>query len=354
MRLFLTGAGGFIGHHVLEHALSATDWDVTATDSFRHKGRTDRITQVLDGHPEWRERVTVITHDLAAPFSPATAARMSGVDYMIAMASESHVDRSITDPVPFVRNNVDVILSTLELARVLQPRHVIVISTDEVYGPVEAGSPGHPEWAPVIPSNPYSASKAAQEAIAVSYWRTYSLPVTIVNCMNLFGERQDPEKFLPKTLRAIIRGETVTIHGRPGNIGTRHYLHARNMADALLHILRELPPRPFPDADRPDRWNIAGPEPVSNLALAGEVARIVGALNDLGGEAPWKYELVDFHSARPGHDPHYGLDPSKLAAAGWKPPVDFRESLERTIAWTLRHQEWLSLKQRCRSRGILR
>ena len=333
MRLLLTGAGGFIGHHVLEHVLAGTGWDVTATDSFRHKGKTDRVAQVLAPHPEWRQRVTVVTHDLAAPFTPAAAAGMGEVDYLIAMASESHVDRSIADPVTFIRNNTDVILNTLELARVLQPRHVIVISTDEVYGPVEAGSPGHPEWAPVIPSNPYSASKAAQEAIAIAYWRTYSLPVTIVNCMNLFGERQDPEKFLPKTLRAVLAGETAIIHGRPGDIGTRHYLHARNLADALLHIFRLLPPRQFPAADRPDRFNIASPDPVSNLALAQQVAGIAGM--------ELRYELTDFHSARPGHDPHYGLDPSKLAAAGWKPPVDFAESLERTVAWTLRHPEWL-------------
>lgn len=331
--VWLSGAGGFIGHHCLEHILATTDWQVSATDSFRHKGRTDRIAQVLDGHPGWRQRTAVTTHDLAAPFTPATTARLGHADYMIAMASESHVDRSIADPVPFAANNVAVILNTLELARALQPSAVIVISTDEVYGPVAPGSPGHPEWAPVIPSNVYAASKAAQEALAVAYWRSYGTPVIIVNCMNLFGERQDPEKFLPKTIRHILRGEPVPVHGVPGNIGSRHYLHARNLGDALLHILTGLPPARFPAADRPDRYNIAGPEPVSNLALAQDVAAIIGR--------PLRHELIDFHSARPGHDPHYGLDSSKLAAAGWKPPVAFRESLERTVTWTLAHPEWL-------------
>ena len=333
-RVLLTGAGGFVGSHTLEHILARTDWTVVATDSFRHKGKTDRITQVLAARPEWRERVQVITHDLAAPFTAATAASMGTVDYVIAMASESHVDRSIADPVPFARNNVEVILNTLELARDLQPDTVIVISTDEVYGPVGADSPGHAEWAPVIPSNVYAASKAAQEAFAISYWRTYALPAVIVNCMNALGERQDAEKYVPMLIRKISAGETVHIHGRPGDIGSRHWLHARNFADALLHILRELPPSLFPDTDRPDRYNIAVPEPVSNLALAQEVAAIIG--KDL------RYELVDFHSARPGHDPHYGLDSSKLARAGWKPPVDFHESLARTVRWTLEHPEWLS------------
>lgn len=343
MRLWLSGAGGFIGHHVLEHVLASTDWDVECTDSFRHKGRCDRIAQVLDARPEWRPRVRVTTHDLAAPFSHGEAAGFGDIDCMIAMASESHVDRSLEDPVPFVRNNTDVILSTLELARFLAPQHVVVISTDEVYGPVRPGG-AHAEWAPVIPSNPYSASKAAQEAIAVAWWRSFGVPVTIVNCMNLFGERQDREKYLPTLIARVAAGEKVTVHGTPGNIGTRHYLHARNLADALVHILWYLPPAMFhlrdaaarlgPKADRPNRWNIASADPVSNLELAQQVAAILGR--------PLRYDLVDFHGARPGHDPHYGLDPSALAAVGWKPPVPFSESLERTVLWSLKHPEWLA------------
>src|SRR5215831_17912867 len=116
----------------------------------------------------------------------------------------------------------------------------------------------------IAPSNPYSASKAAQEAIAISYWRTYGLPLTIVNCMNLIGEMQDPEKFLPKLIAGITAGREVTIHGTPGNIGTRHYLHARNLADALVYILRNLPPLVFSAYGWPDRWNIASPDQVSN------------------------------------------------------------------------------------------
>src|SRR5262249_54618542 len=164
-------------------------------------------------------------------------------------------------------------------------------------GPVERGSAGHPEWAPVIPSNPYSASKAAQEAIAIAYWRTYGMPLTIVNCMNLIGEMQDPEKYLPSLIANINAGRQVTVHGPPDNIGTRHYLHGRNLADALLHILRELPPSRFGDADRPARYNIASADQISNLELAQMVAAIIGQ--------PLRFVLEDFHSTRPGHDPHY-------------------------------------------------
>jgi dTDP-glucose 4,6-dehydratase len=345
-RLFLSGAGGFAGHHFLEHVLVTTDWDVVATDSFRHRGTCDRIAQVLTGQERtawstarsWRDRVTVLTHDLAAPFSPQEQARIcgrNGVDYLIAMASESHVDRSISDPVPFVQNNVAVILNTLELARELRPAAAVVISTDEVYGPVPWLAAPHREWAEILPSNPYSASKAAQEAIAISYWRTYSVPVIITNTMNLIGERQHQEKFIPKTLRAVMAGEEAVIHGSPGNVGSRHYLHARNMADAVLFLLQNTRPSMFPDADRPDRYNVASPDRIDNLTLAAMIA------DTAGRELRWRFE--DFHSARPGHDPHYGLDPGKITELGWKPPVPFAESLERTVHWTLRNRAWLDL-----------
>lgn len=356
MRIALTGAGGFAGAHFLEHALATTDWDIVATDSFRHRGVTDRIREVLAGRRrpawsapddggDWAGRVSVITHDLTAPFSPQGAdliAGASGLDYLVAMASESHVDRSITGPAAFVENNVAVILNTLDLARVLKPKAVVVISTDEVYGPAEPDKP-HLEWSPILPSNPYAASKAAQEAIAISYWRTYGTPVIITNTMNLIGERQHPEKFVPKTIRAVLSGEPMTIHGTEGNIGSRHYLHARNMADAVLFLLQNAPPAAYPAhfashpgapvADRPDRYNVASADRIDNLTLAQMIAEAAGK--------PLSYRLEDFHSARPGHDPHYALDPGKITALGWKPPVPFGESLRRTVGWTMRHPAWL-------------
>ena len=355
-RVLLTGAGGFAGHHALEHILDQTDWDVVATDSFRHKGKTDRIGEVLDNGPYhrtsvgWRSRVNVLTHDLSVPFSEQAIGRMRPIDYMVCYASESHVDRSITDPVPFTQNNVNVALSTLELARALKPKQVIWISTDEVYGPVAAEDrTGHPEWAPILPSNPYAASKAAQEAIAISYWRTYGVPLVLVNCMNMIGERQDPEKFVPLVVSKVLKGETVKIHADTGqdykDIGTRHYLHARNLADGVLFLLRDEIPAIFHGsnfphwaeahftADMPDRYNIAAPDRIDNLTMAKMIAGFLG--KDL------KFEFENFHSTRPGHDPHYGLDGLKMHRLGWTPPVPFEESLRRTVEWTKLHTEWL-------------
>jgi dTDP-glucose 4,6-dehydratase len=334
MRALLTGAGGFIGHHVLEHLLVNTDWEIMVTDSFRHKGKTDRIYQVLGVHPGQAHRVDVITHDLIAPFSPQAAHRIDKLDFIIAMASESHVDRSITDPVPFIQNNVNVMLNTLELARELKPTVVLIVSTDEVYGPVSPGNKPCAEWDAILPSNPYSASKAAQEAIAVSYWRTYGVPVVLTNLTNIFGERQDKEKFLPIVINKVLAGETLGIHGTEKNMGSRYYLHARNAASAWLFLLMMVTPPAFPSASRPARYNIAPLTPVSNLSFAQEIAGVLGK--------PLKYEFTGFNiKTRPGHDPHYGLDPDKLTMLGWKPPVDFHESLERTVRWTRDHPEWL-------------
>src|ERR1700743_329120 len=131
-RILITGAGGFVGHHFLEHILVNTDWNVVCTDSFRHKGKVDRITEVLGSRPfPPGKRVKVITHDLTTPFSQQTLAQIGDIDYIAAFASESHVDRSISDPVPFVENNVSVALHTLQAARIIKPKSLVWVSTDE-------------------------------------------------------------------------------------------------------------------------------------------------------------------------------------------------------------------------------
>lgn len=342
MKVLLTGAGGFAGSHCLEHLLVNTAWDVVCMDSFRHKGKTDRIAEILDAHPRERSRVTVVTHDLTAPVSEQMIRRIGRCHSVIAYASESHVDRAIEDPVPFVMNNTSVILNTLEYSRKTHPNAVVVISTDEVYGPTASGEPPFREWATILPSNPYSASKAAQEAIAVSYWRTYGVPVVLVNCMNMIGERQDVEKFVPLVIKACLEGREVTIHGTPLNIGSRHYLHARNLADGILFLLKQKTPAPYHQfapsydvrsVDRPDRYNIASPDKISNLFLARMIAGHVG--RDL------KYKFEDFPNQRPGHDPHYGLDPGKIIKEGWSPPVSFNDSLKKTVEWYMHNPHWL-------------
>ena len=333
-KILITGVAGFIGSHFLEHILVNTDWDVVGIASWTHKGVPERITESTH-YQRHKHRVEIITHDLVAPFPVQTIKKMGKIDYIANFAAESHVERSIIDPVPFVKNNVAVALTMLELARELKPESFIQISTDEVYGPANTGE--HPEWDTQLPSNPYSASKSAQEAIAISYWRTYGVPVVITNTMNNFAETQDGEKFIPMVIKRIISGETVPVHGTEGHVGSRFYLHARNHADAVLFILRNLPPASYREdgAQKPDRYNIVGDKEINNLEMAQLIAKLLGK--------ELKFEYVDFHKTRPGHDRRYGLDGSKLRNLGWNPPVDFEASMRRYVEWTLRdeNKHWL-------------
>lgn len=322
--------------HFLAHIFHNTDWEIVGIDSFRHKGWMDRIKVMLDSHPEWQERLRVYAHDLSAPFSPLLKKKIGKIDYIISMASLSDVEASIQDPVPFVENNIALTLNLLEYAKEAKPEAFVQISTDEVYGAVSSKHDDlRVEWDPIVPSNPYAASKACQEAIAISYWRTYGVPVVITNTMNNFGEMQQSSKFPAMLQKWIGEGVKVKIHGKRGEIGSRSYIHSRNFADAVLFILKNLPPHQHvPNTtDRPDRYNIAGDRQLDNLELAQSIASLMGRELD--------YELVDTHTTRPGHDPHYGLDDRKLKSLGWKPPLSFEESLKNTIDWQNDNPDWI-------------
>jgi dTDP-glucose 4,6-dehydratase len=334
-RVLLTGASGFVGSHVLRHILANTEWEVVCLSSFRHRGLTDRIRLAVKDYDDDFNRVKVISHDLTAPISPVLSNEIGKIDYVFNVASDSHVDRSIVEPVPFIENNVSLVCNILEWARFSDIDRFIHVSTDEVYGPAPSGY-AHREWEDqYLPSNPYSASKAAQESIAYSYWRTYDLPLIITNTMNIIGEMQDPEKFVPMIMKRVLSEETVTIHASPtGEIGSRFYLHARNQADALLYTINQ-PILKYGESHVPQKFHVVGEREVDNLEMANMVAEYIGK--------PLKYELVDFHSSRPGHDLRYALDGNKIAEAGWVAPLSLEESIERTVNWTLKNKEWLSI-----------
>lgn len=332
--VLLTGAGGFIGSHALRYLLEKTDHDVVCLDSFRHKGKTDRIRLVLDD-AENPSRVRVLSHDLSVPISVQLEDAIGPVDYIWNFASDSAVERSITHPTGCITNNVNLVLTMLEYARRSKPKAFFQVSTDEVYGPAPQNY-NHKEWELILPSNPYSASKAAQEAIAISYWRTYGVPVVLTNTMNNIGEMQDPEKFVPLLIQRIYAGETVTIHGKTGNDGSRFYLHASEHASALDFIASNTTPTEYYDSTgivKPDRYNVVGAREIGNLEMAELVASIVGK--------PLKYELVDFHATRPGHDRRYALDGAKMENLGWVPDRAFEDSLAVTVEWTLSNPEWM-------------
>lgn len=344
-RLALSGASGFIGSHFLEYILETTDWDVICISSWKHKGTPERIEEVLTKNESWQDRVKVITHDLESPITAMTKARIGDVDYIVNFASDSHVDRSISDPVPFIQNNVNLMLNMLEFARQqLIPciggdapklKAFIQVSTDEVYSAAPDGT-RYKEWSEILPSNPYAASKAAQEAIAISYWRTYGVPLVITNTVNNFGETQDTEKYLARLIKTIEKGETVTVHGSEGNIGGRFYLHAKNHASAIKHIIENNLVTKYEDSlDKvyPARYNVTSDDEVDNLTMAKLVAEIMGK--------ELKYELTDFHATRNGHDRRYALDGTKLKETGWELEFPLRPALDNYIKWTLENKHWI-------------
>jgi dTDP-glucose 4,6-dehydratase len=335
--MLLTGVGGSIGCHTLMHFLHNTNWNIVGLDSFRHKGLTDRVAVMLDAHPEFAHRVRIYPHDLTSPLSDMLIKKIGKVDYILNMGSLSDVHDSIVNPVPFVQNNINLILSMLEYAKIAKPKAFLQISSDEVYGPTD-GKTFHKEWDPIVPSNPYSASKASQEAIAISYWRTYAVPLIIVNLMNNFGEMQSPTKFPAIVQRKLRAGETVTVHSSAGSVGSRYYIHSRNSADAFLCLLTHTTPHIHVEGtvDKPDRYNIVGDKQITNVELVEMIAGFMGT------EA--KLEVEDSKVTRPGHDAHYGLDGAKLHGLGWRSPMSLEDSMKNVVQWYEDNPEWLNAK----------
>jgi dTDP-glucose 4,6-dehydratase len=327
-RVLITGGCGFIGHHVVEHILKNTDWEVVVWDKLSYaSGGFDRLRDI-DAFDD--RRVTILGVDFSQPIEPGIVSETGPLNYILHLGAETHVDRSIRDAAPFVTANVMGTLRVLEYARDHQPdlEKFVYFSTDEVFGPAPEDIE-YDEWDCYRSSNPYAASKAGGEEMAIAFENTHGVPVIVTHTMNAFGERQHPEKFIPMVIRQVRDGEKVTIHANADRTeaGSRFYIHARNVADALLFLL-DL-------GEVGDKYNIVGEQEVDNLDLALTIALSVGN--------PLKYEMVDFHSSRPGHDLRYALDGTKMSELGWEPPKTLQASLAKTVRWMLDHPRWLEV-----------
>jgi len=325
MRVIVTGGCGFIGHHVVEHILRKTNWEIIVLDKLNYA--SFGYQRLKDNGAYESPRVKIFCYDITQEITVGLKKEIGTVDYIIHMAAETHVDNSISDPVPFILNNVNSTVSMLEYARSLpELKSFVYFSTDEVFGPA-LGDTLYKEWDRHNPTNPYSASKSAAEGICLSYENTYKVPLLIVNVMNAFGERQHVEKFIPMTIKKLLNDEEIIIHSYPDKktSGTRFYIHGRNIAAAVLFLLK--------NGKNGEKYNITGEKEVSNLEMAQIIADTIGK--------PLKYKMTDCHSIRPGHDLRYGLDGSKMFEMGWKIPVPFDESIKNTILWTLENQKWL-------------
>lgn len=338
MKILITGAAGFIGHHVVEHILKNTDWQIVTLDRLNVSGNHNRFTDLeiwpLEGH-----RVRPVVHDLRCAVNEAVAAEIGQVDYVLHMAASTHVDRSITDPMSFVLDNVVATTNILEFSREQEAlKNFIYFSTDEVFGPAP-GQTAYKEWDRYNSGNPYAAAKAGGEEMVLAFANTYRLPCLITHTMNVFGERQHPEKFIPMTIRKILLGEKLIIHANQDRTkaGSRFWIHGRNVAAAILFLLN------YDLSDRScDKFNVVGEKEVDNLEMARFIFETICA-EDPETPRAFDYEMTDFHSSRPGHDLRYGLDGGKMNAMGWSLPLNFEESLRNTIRWTLRNKKWINL-----------
>lgn len=341
--ILLTGAAGFVGHHFVEHILKTTDDTIIGVDALTYAGSLERLRDIqIDpfNHPRFR----YLGYDFRQPAGQNLIRELRDVTHILHLGAESHVDHSISDPLRFVESNVIGTTNILNLARGLPNLELFVyFSTDEVFGPVplDGDMHGHSELDRHNPKNPYAASKSAGEQMVVSFANTYGLPCIITRQMNIFGERQHPEKFIPKVVRSVMDGSVVPIHATPDKTraGKRHYIHARNVADAHMFLLDK---KPWTGTNPRDveSYHIVGEQEVDNLTLARMIA---GNVVELTGAGTLNHEMVDFHSSRPGHDLRYALDGSKMRDLGWAPPLMFADSLKKTINWSLDRREWLDL-----------
>ena len=339
MRVLITGLCGFIGHHVAEHLLTHTDWELIGLDRIDATSTLHRLKSI----PDWEKlapRVRFVWHDLRAPINDFVDKQIGDVDVLIHMAASTHVDRSITDPLMFVQDNVVGTAHLLDwwrrrqarengLSRRQHPGVMVHFSTDEVFGPAE-GDYFFKEWDRYKSASPYSATKAGAEELCCAFSNTYKLRIAVVRVMNVIGERQHPEKFVPNTLAKLLRGDEILIHANQdcSTIGTRYYLHASNVARALHWLINRRDSWPLFD-----KWNLSGEREVSNLEMAQLLAKYA--------DKPLRHRLVDSDQLRPGHDLRYAIDGTKLRQAGFTYPLNFEQSLERIAKWTLAHPEWL-------------
>jgi dTDP-glucose 4,6-dehydratase len=326
MKIIITGGCGFIGHHFVEHIFKNTDWEIIIFDKLSYA--SNGFERLRDTDTLNNSRVKVFTNDLTNPLPEGIIKEIGlNVDYIVHMAAETHVDNSIKDPKLFIDNNIYSTLNMLEYAKKLPNlKMFFYFSTDEVFGPA-LGDTLFKEWDRHKPTNPYSASKSAAEQICIAYENTYKTPLMIVNVMNAFGERQHVEKFIPLCIKKLLNNEKIYIHSYPDKktSGTRFYIHARNIAEAVLFLIK--------NGTLGEKYNISGEREVSNLEMAQMIAKFMNKELD--------YELIDFHSGRPGHDLRYGLDGNKLFSMGFNLPINFEESLRKTVEWTLENQKWL-------------
>lgn len=312
VKVLVTGGAGFIGSNFVRWAINAhADWHITTLDKLTYAGRLENLSEV-EGHP----RHTFVRGDIAD--ASVAAPLVEAAEIVVHFAAETHVDRSLQAAGEFIQTDVFGTFVLLEAARRAPAlRRFIQISTDEVYGSVPEGA--SVETDELRPRNPYSASKAAADRLAYSYWASYGVPVIVTRASNNYGPNQFPEKVIPLFITNLMEGRKVPLYGDGLNV--RDWLHVEDHCRALDLVIAG-------GADG-EVYNIGGGNEVRNVDLTHRIIDLVGA--DRG--------MIQPVADRLGHDRRYALDTGKLRGLGWRPEVPFDDGLARTVQW-YRENEW--------------
>jgi dTDP-glucose 4,6-dehydratase len=319
MRLLVTGAAGFIGSDFVRRLVAGPAPDVervVAVDLLTYAGNLANLGSCLADPRVRFERLDIADREAMARLVAAEA-----VDVVVNFAAETHVDRSIDDHGPFLRTNVHGVLALLDAVRDRRGfRRFLQVSTDEVYGSVPAGRSR--EDAPLRPSSPYAASKAAADAFVQAYATTYGVPTTITRCCNNYGPYQFPEKLIPLFVTNALAGEPLPVYG--DGLQVRDWIHVDDHCDALMHLLRR-------DDAVGEVFNVSAHDERTNRAVTALIL----------AETAQSEALVRSVTDRPGHDRRYALDASRLRATGWTPRWRFEDGLRETVAWYRRERVWV-------------
>ena len=316
MRVLVTGGAGFIGSNFIRHVLKERpDWKVTNLDLLTYAGNLENLKDVQDD-----ARYTFRKGDIADRDAVRTILEERPHDAIINFAAESHVDRSILDPGPFLRTNVDGTRVLLEAARSVGVPKIVQVSTDEVYGSLgEEGT--FTEETPIAPSSPYSASKAAADLLAGAYYTTYGLQVIITRGTNNYGPYQFPEKLIPLAIANAMRDEPIPVYG--DGLYRRDWIHVEDHCRALLAILEK--------GKSGEVYNVGAGCEKTNLEVIGAILETLKKPDS----------LIEFVKDRPGHDRRYATNAEKTRAAfGYEPQWEFDRGIEETIRWYQENRSW--------------
>ncbi len=329
--VLITGGAGFIGSHVVRKFVNKyPDYQIVNLDKLTYAGNLENLKDI-----DRKENYIFEKGDIVNQKFVFDLFKKYDFTEVIHLAAESHVDRSITNPTEFIYTNIIGTVNLLNAARELwsnnqEDKLFYHISTDEVYGSL--GKEGYfVESTPYDPRSPYSSSKASSDHLVRAYYHTFNLPVVISNCSNNYGPNQFPEKLIPLAFNNIINNKEIPVYGKGENI--RDWLYVEDHANAIDLI--------FHKGKTGETYNIGGNNEWKNIDLIRQLCETMDRkLNRKPGTAA---KLITFVKDRAGHDLRYAIDSGKIQKElGWKPSVNFKEGLEKTVVWYLENTEWLN------------